>query len=431
MASNPRRAVITGSAALTPIGNDATTIWQSLCNGRSGVARIQSFDPANLPCPLAGEVRGFVAKEHFSNKDPKEKEAGKGLRKMARAIQMALVASKLTMADAKIERGDLDPTRFGVEFGTNMMGLELDDLVSAAKISSSGRPGHVDLQAWGAKGLDTVEPTWMLKYLPNMPACHVTILHDAQGPSNSLTGGEISGLQALGEALRILQRSQADFMLAGAADSKMAPLVQSRYNLFFPFTRRHETPEKAVRPFDRDRDGCVLGEGAALFAVEELEHAQRRGANITAEIAGFGSAVDLRHDGSGLARAMRAALREANIGPADLDHINAHGLATVEADLWEARGLKEVFADTRVPVFAAKGFVGHCGAASGAVELLFSVMALQEGSLPGTINCDNPDPACGLPMHTDTPRLVRKPFVLKLGFTDLGQCAAIVLRRWD
>ena len=242
MAMSRRRAVITGSAAITPIGSDAASIWQSLCAGRSGVAVIQSFDPSPLPCRFAGEVRDFVARQHFNNKDPKEKEAGKGLRKMARAIQLALVTSKRTMTDAKVERGQLDSTRFGVDLGSAMLAIELADLAAASKASSNGQPGQVDLQEWGAKGLDTIEPTWMLKYLPNMAACHITILHDAQGPSNSHTGGDISGLQALGEAFRIIQRAQADFMLAGAADSKLEPLIQARHNLFFPFTRRREEP---------------------------------------------------------------------------------------------------------------------------------------------------------------------------------------------
>ncbi|HLW66288.1 MAG TPA: beta-ketoacyl-[acyl-carrier-protein] synthase family protein [Gemmataceae bacterium] len=426
-----RRAVITGSAALTPIGNDPAAIWQALVDGRSGVATIQSFDASQLPCRFAGEVRNFVAKQHFSNKDPKEKEAGKGLRKMARAIQLGLVTSKLTMANAQLERGQLDATRFGVEMGAAMMAIELPDLVAAAKISSNGQPGQVSLADWGAKGIDTIEPTWMLKYLPNMPACHITILHDAQGPSNTHTGGDISGLQALGEAFRIIQRSQADFLLAGAADSKLEPIVQARHNLFFPFTRRREEPERSVRPFDRDRDGNVLAEGSALFAVEELEHAQKRGAAIQAEVVGFGAAVDVQRNGSGLARAMRAALREAGISPADVDHVNAHGLATRETDLWEARGLREVFGPNDPPVFAGKGFVGHCSAAAGAVELYFSLLALQKAALPGSINCDHPDPECRVHVHTGVPRALRTPYVLKLSFTDLGQCAAIVLRRWE
>src|SRR5262245_49212170 len=324
MAMSRRRAVITGSGALTPIGSDAAGIWKSLCAGHSGVSVIQSFDPSNLPCRFAGEMRDFVARQHFSNKDPREKEAGKGLRKMARGIQLALVTSKLTMADAKVERGQLDSTRFGVDLGSAMLAIELADLAGASKISSIGRPGQVDLQEWGAKGLDTIEPTWMLKYLPNMAACHITILHDAQGPSNSHTGGDISGLQAIGEAYRIVQRAQADFMLAGSADSKLEPLVQARHNLFFPFTKRRQEPEKSVRPFDLERDGCVIGEGSALFAVENLEHAERRGATIQAEIVGFGAAVDRERTGSGLARAMRAAMGEARIAPADVDHVNAH-----------------------------------------------------------------------------------------------------------
>jgi 3-oxoacyl-[acyl-carrier-protein] synthase II len=350
---------------------------------------------------------------------------------MARAIQLALVTSKLTMANAKVERGQLDSTRFGVELGSSLLAIELPDLASASRLSSNGQPGQVDLQAWGAKGLDTIEPTWMLKYLPNMAACHITILHDAQGPSNSHTGGDISGLQAMGEAFRIIQRGQADFMLAGAADSKLEPLIQTRHSLFFPFTRRQDAPEKAVRPFDQKRDGCVIGEASALFALEDLEYAKKRGAPIQAEIVGFGAAVDLERNGTGLARAMRAALREAGISPHDIDHVNAHGLATRESDIWEGRGLRDVFGPTCPPVFAAKGLIGHCGAAAGTVELFFSLLALQKGMLPGTANCDQPDPECGVNVHNGALRAMSKPYVVKLGFTDLGQCAAMVVRHWE
>jgi 3-oxoacyl-[acyl-carrier-protein] synthase II len=272
----------------------------------------------------------------------------------------------------------------------------------------------------------------MLKYLPNMLACHVSILHNAQGPNNTITESEASGLLALGEARRILKRDQADFFLVGGADSKINPLSMVRQCLFATLSRRNDAPEKAARPFDRGRDGLVVGEGAGVVVLEDLEHARRRGARIWAEVAGFGSAFDRDHSGKGLARAVRAALAEAGVGPEDIDHVNAHGLSTVEADACEARGLQEVFggACRAVPVFAAKSYFGNLGAGSGLTELSASVLALHHGVVPATLNYEVPDPACPVTVLA-APAEVRRPYFVKVGFTEMGQCAAVVCRKWE
>jgi 3-oxoacyl-[acyl-carrier-protein] synthase II len=273
----------------------------------------------------------------------------------------------------------------------------------------------------------------MLKYLPNMLACHVSILHDAQGPNNTVTENEAAGLLALGEAYRILCRDQADFFLVGGAESKINPLSLSRQCLFEALSRRNEAPEKACRPFDRGRDGLVLGEGAGVFVLEELAHARRRGARIYAELVGFGAAFDRDRSGEGLARAVRAALREAGIGPDEVDHVNAHGLGSRRGDAWEARGLCRVFGEYTppVPVFAAKSYVGNLGAGGGTTELAASVLALQEGCLPATLNYEEPDPECPVAVAAGSPRPVSRPYAVKVSFTEMGQCAAVVLRRWD
>src|SRR5581483_9027940 len=200
-------------------------------------------------------------------------------------------------------------------------------------------------------------------YLPNMLASHVSILHDAQGPNNTITENDVASLLAMGEAYRILVRDQADFFLVGGAESKINPLSMARQCLFEPLSRQNDQPEKACRPFDRRRNGIVLGEGAAVLVLEELEHARRRGARIYAEVVGFGAAFDRQKTGAGLARAIRAALADAGLGPQDIGYINANGLSSVEADAWEARGLQEVFGDLRepVPVFAAKSYLGNLG----------------------------------------------------------------------
>jgi 3-oxoacyl-[acyl-carrier-protein] synthase II len=348
---------------------------------------------------------------------------------MARSIQLAVAGAQLALDDGRVEIARLDPTRFGVEFGSSLIASELEELGPAALASANCQPGVVDLEKWGEQGIASIPPLWMLKYLPNMLACHVSIMHNAQGPNNTITESDVAGLLALGEAFRILKRDQADFFLVGGAESKINPLSMVRQCLFGHVSRRNETPEQASRPFDRGRDGLVVGEGAGVLVLEELEHARRRGARIYAEVVGFGAAFDCGRTGKGVARAVRAALADANVGPEELDHVNANGLSTVEADAWEARGLQEVIGDA-VPVFAAKSYFGNLGAGSALSELAASVLALHHGEVPPTLNYEQPDPACPVAVARE-PRPVAKPYVLKVSFTELGQCGAAVCRRWE
>lgn len=298
-------------------------------------------------------------------------------------------------------------------------------------VSTNCQPDRVDLKAWGEKGLPNISPLWMLKYLPNMLACHVSILHNAQGPNNSITEGDVAGLLALGEAYRIIRRNQADFFLVGGADCKLNPLSMVRQNLFGHLSRRNDAPEKACRPFDKQRDGIVIGEGSGVLVVEELEHARRRGASIYAEVTGIGCSFSPGTKRMGLARAVRAAMQQAGIGSGDLDHVNAHGLGSPQVDADEASSLIDVFGSSSppVPVWAGKGYFGNVGAGSGTIELAASLLALKHGTMPATLNCDEPD--VGSPLAViRTPQPVTKPNVLKVGFTDLGQCAAVVCRKF-
>jgi 3-oxoacyl-[acyl-carrier-protein] synthase II len=422
-----RRAVITGIGVVTPIGTDAASFWRSLREGRSGIRPIRTFDASQLPVRFAGEIPDFDAKEYV------EKPARKGLRMMARTIQLAVAGAQRALDDGKVDKSKLDPTRFGVEFGAGLIASELPELGEAARASANCKPGAVDLEKWGEQGISAIQPLWMLKYLPNMLACHVSILHDAQGPNNSITESDVASLLALGEAYRILARDQADFFLVGGAESKINPLSMVRQCLFEALSRRNENPERACRPFDRARDGLVLGEGAGVFALEELEHARRRGAHIYAEVVGFGASFDRQRSGEGLARAARAALAEAGVGPEEVDHVNAHGLATPESDSWEARGLAQVFGGcpAPVPVFAAKSYLGNLGAGAGSTELAASVLALEHGVVPATLNYEEPDPACPVAVVAGAPRPVARPYVVKVGFTQMGQCAALVLRKYQ
>ena len=424
--SSSRRVVLTGVGVVTPIGLDAACFWESLRAGRGGVRPVQSFDASSLPVRFGGEVVGFDARNYIEKKDRKRLNA------MAATFQFAIAAAQLAAADAALDKGAIDPARFGVVFGAGTIPGALDDLGPAAKVSLGEAPGRIDLRKWGERGIPHIPPMWMLNYVPNMIACHVSILHDAQGPSNTISQTDVGGLLALGEALRAVQRGRADLFLAGGADAKINPLTMARQCLFSPLSRRNDAPEKASRPFDRGRDGLVLGEGGGAFVVEELEHARRRGARIYAELTGFGSAFDRGLTGAGLARAARQALREAGVGPDDLDHVNAQGYSTPVADALEARGLQELLGEDRpsLPVFAPKSYLGNSGAASGPVELAASLLAAAHGLLPATLNYEEPDPQCPVTVATEA-RPVRRPHFLKLGFTERGQCAAVVCRKWE
>jgi 3-oxoacyl-[acyl-carrier-protein] synthase II len=419
--------VITGIGVISPIGVGPDAFWQSLLQGRSGVQPIRTFDTSGLPVHFAGEIPDFDAKKFVA------KEDRKGLRVMARTIQLAVAGAQLALDDGAVDKSKLDPTRFGVEFGAGLIASELPDLLDASRVSANCQPGMVDIEKWGDLGIPKIQPTWMLKYLPNMLACHVSILHNAQGPNNSITESDVASILALGEAFRILERGGADFFLVGGAESKINPLSMTRQCLFEMLSRRNDAPQKACRPFDRNRDGLVIGEGAAVFALEDLEHAQRRGARIYAEIVGFGSAFDRKQNGDGLARAISAALRDAGIEADQIDHINAHGLATRPSDVWESRALGKAFGDwlPRIPVVAIKSHVGNLGASGGSMELAASVLALHHGSTPATLNYEERDPECPVSVLSGAARPTERPYVLKIGFTQMGQCAAVVVRRWQ
>jgi len=423
MLTYPRRTVLTGFGVISPIGTGPAAFWDALLAGTPGVHTISHFDPSALPSRMAGEVRGFSAKSLI------DKSYRRNLNAMARTIELGVVGCQLAMQDAGLGKGSVPPERIGIEFSSVMGATDLDDLGPAAVKSIKPDGSGPDMAVWGAEGLDLVPPLWMLKYLPNMPACHATIIYDIRGPSNTQIPGDTSGGVALAEALRIIRRGAADVMIVGSSEAKVHPLSLSRFNLFAEFSRRNDDPEGAIRPFDRERDGTAPGEGATVFILESLEHARGRHATIYGEVLAVASGVDRGLRGSGLARVIRSALAQAGITPADVDHVNAHGLGTTPGDAFEARGIAEVFGNS-VPVFAPLSRFGNQGAGSTLMELAASVLALRHGRLPGTLNHSKPDPACPVTVHTGEPRPVGKPYAVKLSYTDLGQCCAIVIRQW-
>lgn len=421
-----RRAVITGLGVLSAIGQDAASFWSSLVSGTSGVRRISLFDPSALASQVAGELVGFDAKKLLP---ATMKDARKSLNKMARTIQLGVCAAQQCMAAGGPAKGSIDPFRFGIEFGCVMVATELDDLCYGAHLSSEGTPPAVNMAKWGATGLKNVPPLWMLKYLPNMPACHVSINYDAQGPNNTITATDVASLLALGEAFRLLGRNAADYFLVGGCDSKVNPLAASRFHSFAKLTRsNNDTPALAVKPFDADADGTVLGEGAAVFGFEAEEHATQRGATKLAEITGFASGSDHAKTGDVLATIIRRAMTEAGITAEDVDHVNASADGIPELDAWEASGIAKVFGNT-VPVVSYKAHLGNTGAAAGLIELAASVLAFQHGELPGTINHNKPFDGLPILVHTGAPRPVTKSHAVKISRTDRGQLAVVVVSK--
>jgi 3-oxoacyl-[acyl-carrier-protein] synthase II len=421
MSSSLRRAALTGIGVVSPLGLDARSLGQSLRAGRSGVRAIRSFDASGFPVRIGGEIDQFDPRDYLEKKDRKQ------LKMMVRTIQLAVAGARLALVDGGAKSDTFDPARFGVAFGTGTIPGELADLAPAGLASLDESTGRIDLKRWGQEGMSSIPPMWMLNHVPNMPACHVSIVNNAQGPNNTITQSDAASLLALGEAYRIIQRDSADVMLAGGADTRINPISLIRFSLFSRLSRRNEEPEKASRPFDRQRDGQVLAEGAGVVLLEDLDHARRRGATVYAEVVGFGSAFDRGRTGRGLARAIHAALTEAGISPVELDHVNAHAAGNQE-DAWEARGLLEALGEARTPVLPVKSYIGNAGAGASVIELAASLLALNDGIAPGALNQDYPDPECGALIIPREPRKVTKPYVLKVACTELGQCAAVVVR---
>lgn len=419
-----RRAVITGAGVISPLGHDLASFRAGLAAGTPTVRRITAYNPSALPCPLYAELNPvFDAKKFIPAAN---KEGRKSLSKMAKTVQMGLCASQLCMDDAGLKKGDISPFRFGIEFGCVMVATEINDLARAAQVSVEGET--VNLEKWGRLGQPEIIPVWLLKFLPNMPACHTSIFFNAQGPNNTITLEDAAGLLALGEAYRLLVRDSADFFLVGACESKVNPVSFSRHNTFTAYTRRHNAPATAVRPFDKTRDGTAFGEAATTLGLEELDHAKARKAKIYAEVVGYASGFDRGLTGKVLAQVIRNALNEAGIQASDVDHVNAHAAGFRDLDAFEARSIAEVFG-ANTPVIALKGQIGHSGAASGLTELLGSIFALQTGERIGTLNFDETD--LGINVQRPGAQATTKKHALKISYTDLGQCAAAVIKKWE
>ena len=364
-------------------------------------------------------------------------EHKKNLKLMSRAVRFAVGAAAMAVEDAGLDTGELDPARFGVCMGAGITPVDVGELVPPI-LRSVGADGSFDIGRFAQARSESIFPLWLLQHLPNMAAAHISILHHAMGPNNTIVTACAAGTQAVGEAFRLIARGDADVMLAGGCDSRLDPQLLVAYSAMKAVSQSLRPPAEVSRPFDAERDGFVLGEGAAVLVLEELPaRAERRGATIYAEITGYGSSFDAfgitrpEPEGRGAALSMSAALREARLDPADVDYINAHGTSTKLNDLMETVAVKRVFGHraTSIPMSSQKSMIGHLIGASGAVEAAATALSLQRGVVPPTINLATPDPDCDLDYVPNTSREMPVQTAISNSFGFGGQNASLVMCR--
>jgi len=432
-----RRVVITGWGVICPLGNDPATLWEALQARRSGVGLLASLPATALPTSAAAEARDFTGQiDDFGPLEGERKKSiRKGLKVMCREAQMGVAAAQRALADAGFAPGKHDPERAGVVYGADYM-LSVPEELNSSIAACLENGGNFEFAHWGPLGLGKMNPLWLLKYLPNMPASHIAIYNDLRGPNNSITHREAAANLAVGEAFRVIARGDAELMIAGATGTRVHPMKAVHAVLQEELAVNGGPPAGLSRPFDLNRGGMVLGEGAGAIVLEELAAARARGAAIRGEIVGFGSSsvadrnLVPRRDVA-LANAMRAALRDAGATPGDVGHVHAHGLGTRTCDSDEARAIREVFgprADS-LPVTAAKSYFGNLGAGSGLVELIASSLALEHGSLFPILNYETPDPECPIAAVTNSGVPSGGSF-LNLSVTPQGQASCVMVRRF-
>ena len=412
-----RKVVITGIGVVTPVGKDRASYWDALKAGRSGIDRITAFDAADYDCKIAGEVKDFNATPFFNN--PKD------VRRTDRYTQLAMAASKLAIADSGIDLEKVDRTRFGVVIGSGIGGLKtLEDQHTVLMNKGPGR----------------ISPFMIPMMISNMASGLTSMELGLCGPNFSTVSACATACHALGEAWRMIQHGEADIFLAGGAEATIVPLGIGGFSAMKALSTRNDEPQRASRPFDKDRDGFVMGEGSGVLVIEELEHAKRRGAHIYCELAGYGLSADAYHmtsplpEGEGAARCMRMAMDKAGVSPEDVDYVNAHGTSTGMGDICETKAIKAVFgqhAKNGLLVSSTKSMIGHLLGAAGSVEMAACIMAICEGVVPPTINLDNPDPECDLDYvpHVARERKVRVAINNSFGFG--GHNATLVAKAFE
>jgi 3-oxoacyl-[acyl-carrier-protein] synthase II len=409
-----RRVVVTGLGALSPVGNNAEEFWSSLVQGRSGVGPITKFDTEGYPTRIAGEVRNFDPLNFVDKKDA---------RRLDPYLQYAVASSVLAVQDAALDTGKVDSTRFGVLIGSGIGGI------------TTLLESHRNLLE---KGPDRVSPFFIPMLIVNMASGLVSIRFGARGPNSSVVTACATGNHAIGDSFKIIQRGDADVMIAGGSEAIIVPLTIAGFCSMKAMSTRNDEPTKAMRPFDATRDGFVCGEGAGILVLELLEHALAREARIYAEIVGYGMTGDAHHmtapdpEGDGAARAMAMAVRDAGLEPSAIGYINAHGTSTPYNDKFETLAIKSVFGEhaRQLAVSSTKSMTGHLLGAAGGVEAIATVLALHHGVLPPTINYETPDPECDLDYIPNQARKQHVEVALSNAFGFGGTNATLAFRAY-
>ncbi|MBC8350800.1 MAG: beta-ketoacyl-[acyl-carrier-protein] synthase family protein [Planctomycetes bacterium] len=433
-ADSNRRVVVTGVGVVSPLGNSKESLWDALRNGRSGVAKLQLISTENLPTCFGAEATDFTG--HIDNFGPldsgRKKAIRKGLKVMCREIQMGVAAAQLAMTDAGLEPGGYDNDRTGVVYGSDYI-MTLPEEFTEGVRNSCDEQGRFEFDRWAEDGLPKVTPLWLLKYLPNMPASHIAIYNDMRGPNNSITLREASANLAVAEAYSTIARGSADAIIAGATGTRVHSLRSIHVVLQEPIANGSDDPTKLSRPFDRNRTGLVLGEGAGAIMLEELETAKSRGANILGEVVGYGSStvtdrVGVPQTDVALRNVMQQALRTSGLSIDEVGHIHAHGLSTIPCDAAEAAAIQATFANrgAPIPVTAAKSYFGNLGAGSGIVEIVASLLAMQKGELFPILNYEDEDADC--PISAAKQSASPGDSFININISPQGQAGAIAIR---
>jgi len=408
-----RRVVITGLGAVTPLATGVEESWRRLCQGKSGIARITKFDPSDFNVQIAAELKDFHPEDFLDKKK---------IRRTDPFIQYALVAARMAIDDAGLTINGNNASRVGVVLGSCAGGMNMYEK---------------NLFALRDEGAERVSPFFIPGFIANMASGEVSMAFDARGPSKCVVTACATGNNCIGDAFRLIQYDEADAMIAGGSDAYVLPIAIAGFDKMRTLSRRNDEPEKASRPFEKDRDGFIVGEGAGVVILEEMESAVRRGAKIYAELAGYGSNIDSFHitepNWENQGRCLKLALSDAAISPSDVDYINAHGTSTVLNDVSETKAIKAALGEQskKVPISSNKSMFGHLLGAAGAVEAIFTVLTIRDGIIPPTINYDTPDPECDLDYVPNIAREAQVNIALSNSFGFGGVNATLVFRKFE